>query len=301
MLKNRGQQQDNTTRASNPRGKAIVDFILHRSKLIEKIFAVIFVISAICISFVGINYDLSKYLPRDMPSKLGINLMEEEFGYPGTARVMISDVSIYEAKTYKDRILAIEGVDNVIWADSKIDINQSNLFIPFDQIEDYYKDGYALMDITFTGNDSAPSTRQAIETIENMLGDKGYFSGPAVQDKFLNDVLAKEMLLILIFGTLLILAILTLGTISWFEPVLFLTVIFISIVINLGSNIILGEISNITLSIAAVLQLAVAMDYTIILLDNFTKERKLQVGVEEALANSIRKSIIPIASAGPLK
>ncbi|MGI6468673.1 MAG: MMPL family transporter [Syntrophomonadaceae bacterium] len=98
-----------------------------------------------------------------------------------------------------------------------------------------------------------------------------------MQDKFLNDVLAKEMLLILIFGTLLILAILTLGTISWFEPVLFLTVIFISIVINLGSNIILGEISSITLSIAAVLQLAVAMDYTIILLDNFTKERKRQL------------------------
>lgn len=298
MSKQRRSQQHSSTRGSTSRGQAIVDFILHRSKLIEKIFAVLFVISAICVPFVGINYDMSKYLPQDMPSKVGINLMEEEFGYPGTARVMISDVSIYEAKTYKDRILAIEGVDSVIWADSKIDINQSDLFIPYDQIEDYYKDGYALMDITFTGNDSAHSTRQAIEAIEAMLGDKGYLSGPAVQDKFLNDVLSKEMLLILIFGTLLILTILTLGTNSWFEPVLFLTVIFVSIVINLGSNIIWGEISSITFSIAAVLQLAVAMDYTIILLDNFTKERKRQAGVEEALANSIRKSIIPIASAG---
>ncbi|HCF49777.1 MAG TPA: multidrug transporter [Syntrophomonas sp.] len=298
MLRKGERRQDDSPRGGDFRGHAIVDFILHRSKLIEKIFAVIFIISAICIPFVGVNYDMSKYLPRDMSSKVGIALMEEEFGYVGTARVMISDVSIYEAKTYKDRIAGISGVDSVIWADSMTDINQSNLFIPYEEIEDYYKDGYAVMDITFTGNDSARSTREAIKAIENMLGDKGYFSGPAVQDKFLNDVLAKEMVLILIFGILLILAILTLGTHSWFEPVVFLTVILISIVINLGSNIILGEISSITLSIAAVLQLAVAMDYTIILLDNFTKERKRQIHVEEALTNAIRKSIIPIASAG---
>ena len=82
----------------------MVDFIIRRSKLIEKVFAIIFIITALCLPFVGINYDLSKYLPSDMPSKQGIDLMEEEFGYPGTARIMIADVSIYEAKTYKDRI-----------------------------------------------------------------------------------------------------------------------------------------------------------------------------------------------------
>lgn len=282
----------------NNRGRAMVNFILQRSKLIEKIFAVLFIISAICVPFVGINYDLSKYLPADMPSKAGIDLMENEFGYPGTARVMITDVSIYEAKTYKDRIAGIDGVETVTWADSVTDINQSNLFIPYDQIEDYYKDNCALMDVTFTDNDSAPGTRSALNQIQTMLGDKGSFSGPAVQEKFLNDVITKEMFLIMVFGILLILAILALATNSWFEPFVFLGVILISIVINMGSNIFLGSISSITLSVAAVLQLAIAMDYTIILLDNFTKERKNQVPVEEALAHAIRKSIIPIASAG---
>ncbi|MEA4925664.1 MAG: MMPL family transporter [Syntrophomonadaceae bacterium] len=280
------------------RGKSIVDFIVRRSKLIEKIFMVIFLVSALCVPFVQVNYDLSKYLPGDMPSKIGIDLMEKEFGYPGTARVMLSPVSIYEAKTYKDRIENIPGVDMVVWADSKTDVNQSNLFIPYEEIEDYYQDGYAVMDVTFTGNNSADSTRSALAQMQAMLGDKGSFSGPAVQEKFLNEVITKEMLYIMIFGIVVILGILTLATNSWFEPVLFLAVILISIVINMGSNIIFGSISSMTLSVAAVLQLAIAMDYTIILLDNFTKQRKYQLPVEEALANAIRASITPVASAG---
>lgn len=298
MLPTSGENPQNAPEHENYKGRMLVEFILHKSKLIEKIFAVLLVISAICIPFVGINYDLSKYLPSDMTSKIGIDLMDQEFGYPGTARVMISNVSIYEAKTYKDRIASIEGVDMVTWADSITDINQSNLFIPYDQIEDYYKDGCAVMDVTFTGNDSAASTRSALGQMQEMLGDKGAFSGPAVQEKFLNEVITKEMLLIMIFGVLLILAILTLSTNSWFEPIVFLIVILISIVINMGSNILFGSVSSITFSIAAVLQLAIAMDYTIILLDNFTKERKKQVPVEEALSHAIRRSIIPIASAG---
>ncbi|MEN6460866.1 MAG: efflux RND transporter permease subunit [Syntrophomonas sp.] len=280
------------------RGQAIIDFIICRSKLIEKVFAVLFVISAICFPFVGINYDLSKYLPADMPSKQGISLMEKEFGYPGTARVMIKGVSLYEAKAYKDRIESIKGVDMVIWADSETDVYQTNMFVPYKDIEDYYKDRYAVMDVTFTGGDSDKSTRDAIQEMKDMLGEKGYFSGSAVQNKFLNEILPKEMVYILIFGILIIFGILTLATNSWFEPVIFLTVILISIVINMGSNLIFGSISSMTLSVAAVLQLAIAMDYTIILLDNFAKERKNQIPVTEALGKAIRKSITPVSSAG---
>jgi len=290
--------KENLPALSHRRGQSLVDFIIRRSKLIEKVFAIIFIITALCLPFVGINYDLSKYLPSDMPSKQGIDLMEEEFGYPGTARIMIADVSIYEAKTYKDRIAAIEGVDRVQWADAVTDINQSSLFIPYEEIDDYYQDGHAVMDITFTGNNSAASTRSAIQQMQTILGEKGSFSGPAVQEKFLNEIITKEMLYILIFGIFIILGLLTLATTSWFEPLVFLIVILISVVINMGSNIFFGTVSSITFSVAAVLQLAIAMDYTIILLDNFTKERKLQLPVEEALSNAIRKSIVTVSSAG---
>jgi len=280
------------------KGQAIIDFIIYRSKLIEKIFAVLFVIAAICFPFVNINYDLSKYLPADMPSKQGISLMEKEFGYPGIARVMLSDVSIYEAKAYKDRIKNIKGVDLVLWADSKTDIYQADKFIPYRDIEDYYKDGYAVMDVVFTGGESDQSTRDAIQEMKNMLGEKGAFSGPAVQNKFLSEVIPQEMIYILILGVMVIFGILILTTNSWFEPVIFLIVILISIVINMGSNLIFGNISSMTLSVAAVLQLAIAMDYTIILLDNFNRERKNQLPVTEALSNAIRSSVTPVSSAG---
>ncbi len=298
MLKLKKTIQKINSADSALRGQAIVDFIVYRSRLIERIFAVLLIISAICLPFVQINYDLSRYLPEDMASKQGINLMEKEFGYPGTARVMIEGVSLYEAKNYKDRIESFEGVDRVNWADSVLDVYQSSLFLADKDLEDYYKDGYAVMDVIFTGNNSDAGTRSAIDKIESMLGDKGYYSGPAVQEKFQNEVLAKEMVSILLFGVVIILGILFLFTHSWFEPIVFLAVILISVVINMGTNIVFGTISSITLSVAAVLQLAIAIDYTIILLDNFTKERKRKVPVEEALSHAIRKSITPVSSAG---
>ncbi|MGE5627435.1 MAG: efflux RND transporter permease subunit [Solirubrobacterales bacterium] len=276
----------------------VIDFIVDRSKLIEKIFAFVFIINAICFPLVGVNYDLSKYLPSNMPSKQGISLMEKEFGYPGTARVMISDVTLNEAKNYEDRIKNIPGIDMVIWADSITDVYQTNSFIQYEDIKDYYKDNYAVMDVTFKGGDSDKSTRDAIQQIKDMLGDKGYLSGSAVQSKFLSEAVPKEMVYILLLSIVIIFSILILATNSWFEPLIFMAVILISIVINMGSNLIFGNISSMTLSVAAVLQLAIAMDYTIILMDNFSKERKRGASVPDALKKGIRKSIVPIFSAG---
>lgn len=279
-------------------GQSLIDFIVYKSKKVEKIFSIILILSVLCIPFVQVNYDLSKYLPSDMPSKQGIDLMEKEFGYPGSARVMIRDVSIYEAKNYKDRIENITGVEQVIWADSVTDIYQAKFFLPYENIKDYYRNGCAAMDVMFTEGDSSAGTRAALVEIKNMLGDKAAMSGPAVQSKYQNEILSREMLSILIFGIVIILAILTMFTHSWFEPIVFITVILISVVINMGTNVFFGSISSITLSVAAVLQLAIAMDYTIILLDNFTKERKKLLSVEVSLSNAIRKSITPVASAG---
>ncbi|MFR2561874.1 MAG: hypothetical protein ACLS8R_03615 [Anaeromassilibacillus sp.] len=94
------------------------NFVIRKRKWIEKIFAVAVVLSIIALCFVRVNYDLSKYLPDDAASKAGLNVMDEEFGYPGTARVMVGDVSLYEAKLYKDRIEAVDGVNMVTRADT---------------------------------------------------------------------------------------------------------------------------------------------------------------------------------------
>lgn len=96
----------------------IIETVVYRRTRIEKFFILLIVFSLFCLPMVEINYDLTEYLPVTTETKQGIDLMEREFGYPGTARVLIRDVSVYEAKIYKNRIEQIDGVDTVSWADT---------------------------------------------------------------------------------------------------------------------------------------------------------------------------------------
>ncbi len=276
----------------------LIDFIINKRNWIEKVFAIAVVLSAIAFCFVKVNYDLSKYLPDDAPSKAGLNIMEDEFGYPGTARVMVGEVSLYEAKMYKERIADIDGVNMVTWADTATDVYQSNLFINYDNIEDYYKDGYAVMDIIFDEGDSDQKTHDAINQIEALTGDKGYLMGSAVQNKSLDETLTREIAIAMAMGVVMIAVILCLTTTSWFEPFLFLFIMGVAIIINMGTNIFLGEISFLTFSTAAILQLAIAMDYSVFLLHSFTRERHAGVEPVQAVANAVRSSVTSILSSG---
>ncbi len=276
----------------------IIDFIINKRKLVEKLFGIMVIISIICIPFVKVNYDLSEYLPESVASRQGLNIMEDEFGYPGTARIMIGPVSIYEAKVYKDKIENVDGVDMVMWADSSQDVYQSSIFIKYRDIEDYYKDDYAVMDVTFDEGDSSSLTHQAIDKIKEITGDKGYFAGTAVQNKSLSETLIREVSVALVLGVFMIGAILCLTTTSWFEPVLFLLIMGIAIIINMGTNIVLGTISFLTFAVAAILQLATSMDYSIFLLHAFTRYKEQGQDSNEAIANAIRESVSSILSSG---
>ena len=277
---------------------SMVDVIVQEGRWIEKIFAVAVILSVISACFVHVNYDLSEYLPDWAPAKEGLNRMEEEFGYPGTARVMVGPVTLYEAKAYKDRIAEIDGVDMVMWADTTTDVYNANIFINYDDIQDYYKDGYAVMDIIFEEGDSSSLTKSAINEMQTLTGDKGYFMGSAVQNKSLNETLMREISIAMALGVVMIAVILCLTTTSWFEPVMFLMVMGIAIIINMGTNLILGTISFLTFSVASILQLAVAMDYSVFLLDMFTKERAKGNDPVTAITNAIHKSLPSILASG---
>ena len=85
-----------------------------------------------------VNYDLTEYLPDNAQSGIGLNKMEDEFGYPGTARIMLKDVTLYEAKQYKDRMENVDGVDQILWCDSTVNVYAGEDFINQKDIEDYY-------------------------------------------------------------------------------------------------------------------------------------------------------------------
>lgn len=273
----------------------LAEIIIEKRHFIEVIFAIVVILCALNAPFVKVNYDLTKYLPSYTKSKVAIDLMEREFGYPGTARIMIKDVSIYEAYMYKQMIENIDGVDMVSWMSS--DVYMTEGFLDMDSEKDYYKDRCAVMDITFDEGDDADLTKAAIGQMQEMLGDKACYAGSAVESKSLEQTLDKEITIIMIIAVILILVILCLTTTSWFEPILFLSVMGIAIILNMGTNIFLGTISFLSKSVASVLQLATSMDYSVFLLHTYVHFNEEEPGNEKrSMSEAIRESAIPILS-----
>ena len=266
-------------------------FIIHKKGWIESVFVAGCVFSLIAMLFVNVNYDLTEYLPASARSCIGLDLMEDESGYPGTARLMIKDVSLYEAKQYKDKLEAVDGVDQILWCDSTVNIYSGEDFIRQEDIKDYYKDGCAVMDITFDQGDTAKKTSQAIDEMKAITGDKGYYVGMAVQNKSLTENVESEMNLILTVAVIMIFAVLCISTAAWSEPFLFLLVMGVAILLNRGTNIFIGTVSFLTNNVAMVLQLATSMDYSIFLLDAFSREKQKGLSEEQAMINAIDAAI----------
>lgn len=275
--------------------EGIAETIVKKRHYIEMLFIVLIFINLINMPLVKVNYDLTEYLPSYTESKIAIDLMEQEFGYPGTARIMITDVSVYEAYVYKQMLENVEGVDLVSWMSE--DVYMTEEFIQLENQKDYYKERCAVMDITFEYGDNEQETKDAIEEIERLLGEKGRYSGPAVENKSLEETLSKELQIIMIVAVVLILLILCLTTESWFEPVLFLSVMGIAIVINMGTNLFLGTISFMSSSVSAVLQLATSMDYSVFLLHTYVRRKEAAPqNKEKAMVGALKESAVPILS-----
>lgn len=279
-----------------PTKRSVINFIVDRRRALEITFGVLVVLSLFCGLFVEVNYDLKEYLPADAPSESGINLMEKEFGYPGTARVMVDDVSLYEAKAYKDKIEMVDGVDRVIWADDETDVYQAGEFVADVDIEDYYKNGHSVMEVVFQEGDTSKRTSKAIDEIRKITGAKGHLIGPAVQDKSVSESLKSEMSSVLVLGFAMIALVLFLSTTSWFEPILFLFIMGIVIIINNGTNVFLGTISFLTSNVSSVLLLACSMDFSIFLLHAFIRKKEAGEEPEQAIRSALDEamgSIIP--------
>ena len=290
-----GQKFFKRQKAEDTEGMAfparLARLIIRRRGLIESVFAVGCLFSLLAMFFVNVNYDLTEYLPDDAESSIGIDVMEQEFGYPGTARVMIKDVSLYEAKQYKDKLEAVDGVDQVLWCDSAVNIYSGEDFIDEEEVRNCYKDCCAVMDVTFVESDDSDRTSRAIDEMEKITGEKGRFTGMAVQNKSLESTMEKEMSRILVVAVVMILTVLCITTSAWTEPILFLFVMGVAVLLNKGTNIFIGTISFMTDNVAIILQLATSMDYAIFLLDAFSRERENGVSDEEAIVTAIEEAI----------
>ncbi len=272
------------------------EFVVGRRKLIILFFAIAVVASIFMSMTVDINYNLSKYLPEDMESKRSLSILEEEFGLTSSARVMVPNVDIAEARTIKEEISCVDGVASVVWADDVIDTYQPEEFIDPSVMQEYYKDAKALFLVNFSSGDYDPNTGNAIDEIKRIVGDEGSIYGPASTGKEIREVTLEQMTEITVILVPIIIIVLLLATTSYFEPVLFLIVVGVSILLNLGTNAFIGEVSFATQSMTTALQLAISMDYSIFLLHRFGEERKQGLNVEEAMKNAIKKSFSSVSA-----
>ena len=279
--------------------KKMAHFIVQRGRIIEKFFIAMTILCAVCYPFVGVNYDLSKYLPDFAPTEQALDVMEQEFGYPGMARIMVKDVTLPEARTIRQRISRVDGVDLVVGPDLAANVYSTDAFIKNSLTDRFYKDGNAVYQIIFEDGDSDASTHKAINEIYGIVGkDRGCFAGSAVSSKERQESITREIAMAIGMAVVIIWLILTLTTTSWFEPFLFILVMAVAIVLNMGSNIMFGRISFFTFSTAAILQLAVSMDYSIFLLHTYTAIKQSGVDSRPAMEAAIEKSCSSILASG---
>ena len=226
-----------------------VHLIVEKGKHIKRFFYIATLLCAVCFPFVGVNYDLSRYLPDFAPTKQALDVMEDEFGYPGTARVMVKGVSLQEAKALRQRIADVDGVDLVVGADLATNVYMGDAFLSNELTDEFYKDGNAVMEIIFEDGDSDKTTHRAIDEIYRIVGkDRACFAGSAVSSKEREASITREIAIAIMLALVIIWLILTLTTTSWLEPFLFLFVMIVAILLNMGSNIIFGKISFFTSS-----------------------------------------------------
>ncbi|WP_096271113.1 efflux RND transporter permease subunit [Paucisalibacillus globulus] len=261
--------------------------IIKHKKPIVISFILVTLISVIAQFGVSVNYNMVDYLPEDAPSTTALELMEQEFdGSVPNTRVMVSDVTIQEALDYKDKLDSIAGVSDVTWLDDAIDIKTPIEMADKDTVESYYKDNNAL----FTFSVASGEEVKATDAIYELIGEEGAISGEALNTATQQKMAVTETMYAAALLVPIIVLILILSTTSWIEPVFFLTAIGVSVLINLGTNIFLGEVSFVTQSVAPILQLAVSLDYAIFLLHSFSDYRQKVEDPKEAMRLAMKRS-----------
>jgi len=262
--------------------------IIRHRRLVITIFIAAALICAILQSGVSVNHNVVDYLPEDAESTLALGVMEEEFDTAvPNARVLIPAVSITEALDYKRALSEIDGVSDLMWLDDIIDIREPLEMQDKSLVGEYYKDGSALISLAVNAEDDV----RIINDIRALIGEDGAISGNAVVSATSKEMSSGETARAMLFLVPLIILILIITTTSWVEPLLFMAAIGVSIIINMGTNLFLGEVSFITYSVSPILQMAVSLDYAIFLLRSFEKYRNVTDDVEEAMSLAMKRSL----------
>lgn len=262
------------------------------------LFALLLLIPALIgFACTGVNYDILSYLPDELESMQGEQVLDETFNTAGISIVITEDMQPKYTLALKNEILKVEGVSSVIWVDTLADIG-----IPADTLPDVLKNIFYSADgtktMTLVRYDPAGgegSDLKAIAQIKTLLGENAFMSGLSVIVDDTREICDSQAPLYIAVAVALALAVMALMMESWFQPLIVLLSLGIAVLYNMGTNFFLGEISFITQCVAAVLQLGVTMDYSIFLIDRYSEEKEHYSSREEAMAAAVTKSFAALS------
>ena len=282
--------------------KKFTKFISHRPKFVLLVMTLLLIPSFIGYKLTGVNYDILSYLPQDLKSTQGQKILDEDFKNAATG-MLILEGSDHDAEVLREKILEIDGVEDVISKSSTVGDMIPSEFLP-DEVKDiFYADGSTLMIVKFSESSSSLTTMSAIDEIRKIESNQKYLSGISSLVKDTKDLIDKETPIYVGLAVVLGLIILSLTNESTIVPFVFMLTIGYAVLYNFGTNIFLGEISYITKAIAAVLQLAVTMDYSIFLYHRYVEEKKyydtkydaMDVAIQETISSLFASSLTTFA------
>ena len=250
-------------------------------------------------SFLGmagtrINYDMLDYLPDDMDTVVGQNELTADFGKGAFSLLVVEDMEPKDVAALRAKIEQVEHVDSVVWYDSLADLSLPMEMLPDQLYDEFNTDHSTMMAVFFDSATSADVTMDAIREIRSIAGKQCFVSGMSALVTDLKDLCEREEPIYVALAVVCACAAMMIFLDGWLVPFVFLASIGIAILINLGTNWFMGEISYITKALSAVLQLAVTMDYSIFLWHSYNEQREKYSDNKEAMAVAIHETLTSV-------
>ena len=244
-----------------------------------------------------INYDILSYLPSDIETMKGQDIMLDEFGKGGFSLVMLDGMEDKDVEKVKKKIEKVDHVCDVLWYDTLADVSLPKEVLPDDIYDFFNTDNSTMMAVFFDEATSADGSLEAVKEIRSIAGEQCFVSGMSSVVEDIKDLTMQEAPMYVVIAVILTSIILALTMDSFLIPLFFMLSVGMAIIYNMGTNFIQGEISFITEALAAVLQLAVTIDYSIFLWHSYKEEKEKHPGDnKEAMAVAIGKTITSVVS-----
>lgn len=244
-----------------------------------------------------INYDILSYLPSDIETMKGQDIMLDEFGKGGFSLVMLDGMDDKDVEKVKEKIEKVDHVCDVLWYDTLADVSLPKEVLPDDIYDFFNTDNSTMMAVFFDEATSADGSLEAVKEIRSIAGEQCFVSGMSSVVEDIKDLTMQEAPMYVVIAVILTSIILALTMDSFLIPLFFMLSVGMAIIYNMGTNFIQGEISFITEALAAVLQLAVTIDYSIFLWHSYKEEKEKHPGDnKEAMAVAIGKTITSVVS-----